>query len=700
MSRIVTRGLQNPSLSNQWHLTQVFKGDPNRVWSEFTGANVRVGVYDDGIDKSHVDLRGRYDATREVMLNGIRQDPSLGSNSHGTAVAGLIAAEANNGVGGVGVAHGASLTGVNIFSGALAGSGFLVAARAMSTFDVTNNSWGWSSRYADPSSQPGSFGGLFHAALKAAADTGRGGLGTVIVNAVGNDWGVQTNANMSGFNSSRYTISVGAVGQDGDVSGYSNRGAAVFISGPSNGGGAGMFTTDQSGRGGYSAGDFTSSFGGTSAAAPVVSGVVALMLSANRNLGWRDVQDILAFTADHTTPASLNGQITGRMAFGWQVNNANNINGGGLHYSNDVGFGRVDAFEAVRFAEVWNRFAAPQTSANEQIASVSGQINRALRDQTTTEFQVAFNRAIEIETVSLTLTLTHQNVNDLRIELVSPEGTRSVLLSPSSGGQSMSGFTWSFATEALRGEMANGNWTVRVTDTRAGATGAVSSYKLDVTGDAPSINDVYHYTDSFTKLLALDPNRAILRDTDGGIDWINLAGATENIVLNLNAGVGSTMGGRAFITIAQGTLIENAVTGDGHDVIMGNSGNNLLIGMRGNDTLLGGAGDDILEGGMGNDDLNGGTGNDRLNGGAGDDRLFGGAGFDLFSFDTHSFGADLITDFQDGLDRIDFRGLGLTLQSILVADTGNGAVIRAAGGSIVVTGINVGMISAADFILF
>jgi subtilisin-like proprotein convertase family protein len=698
MSRIVTRGLQNPSLGNQWHLTQVFKGDPNRIWSEFTGANVRVGVYDDGIDKSHIDLRGRYDATREIMLNGVRQDPSSGSKSHGTAVAGLIAAEANNGAGGVGVAHGSSLTGVNIFSGALAGSGFLVAARAMSTFDVTNNSWGWSGRYADPSSQPGSFGSLFHAALKNTADTGRGGLGTIIVNAVGNDWGSQTNANTSGFNASRYTISVGAIGQDGDVAGYSNRGSAVFISGPSNGGGAGMFTTDLSGMGGYSAGDFTSSFGGTSAAAPVVSGVVALMLSANRNLGWRDVQDILAFTADHTTPAGLNGQITGRMAFGWQVNKADNINGGGLHYSNDVGFGRVDAFEAVRFAEVWSRFAAPQTSANEQIASVSGQVNRAIRDHTTTEFQVALNRAIEIETVSLTLNLTHQNVNDLRIELVSPEGTRSVLLSPSSGGQSMNGFTWSFATEALRGEMANGNWTVRITDTRAGATGSVSSYKLDITGDAPSIHDVYHYTDSFTKLLALDPARAVLRDTDGGVDWINVAGATDNIVLNLNAGIASTIGGRALFTIAQGTVIENAVTGDGHDVLTGNSANNLLLGMRGNDTLLGGGGDDILEGGMGNDDLNGGTGNDRLNGGAGDDRLFGGGGLDLFVFDTHSFGADLITDFQDGLDRIDFRTLGLTFQSILVADTGNGATIRTAGSSIALTGVSASMLSAADFI--
>ena len=95
-----------------------------------------------------------------------------------------------------------------------------------------------------------------------------------------------------------------------------------------------------------------------------MSGVVALMLDANPRLGkvslclvrWRrDVQDILAHSADRV----------GGGAFGWTHNGAKTFNGGGLHFSNDAGFGRIDAFTAVRKAEIWSLFVGPQTSRNE-----------------------------------------------------------------------------------------------------------------------------------------------------------------------------------------------------------------------------------------------------------------------------------------------------------------------------------------------
>ncbi len=678
MSRIVLPS-SNPLLASQWHLNQIFKGDPNRIWAEYSGAGVNVGVYDDGIDKTHVDLRNRYDASKELVINGQRLDPATGSSVHGTAVAGLIAADANNNAGGVGVAHSATVTGVNIFSGVGAGSGFITAIRGMSSFDVTNNSWGWTGRFADGTQQAGSFGNLFAAAVKNAVDVGRGGLGTIVVNAAGNEGGESRDANTSNFNAMRQTITVGAIGQDGDVSGYSTRGSSVFVSGPSNGGGAGIVTTDVTAGGGYSSGDFTSGFGGTSAATPIVSGVVAVMLSANRGLGWRDVQDILAITADHTTPAALTGAASGRMVFGWTVNKADNVNGGGLHYSNDVGFGRVDALEAVRFAEVWGRFGVAQTSANEQVATVSGTLNRAIADLSTTEFAINVARAIEVESVALTLTLTHGNISDLRVELVSPEGTRSIVLSPSTGTQSVSNLTWSFTSEALRGELASGNWLVRITDTKAGATGSVASYKFDVYGDAVSANDVYHYTDEFGKMAALGAARSVLTDTDGGTDWINAASTIDAASIDLNAGATSMLHGRT-LTIAAGTVIENAVTGDGNDTLTGNDVANTLLGMRGNDLLDGRGGADRLEGGAGIDTatyeastaavdvdltratqigghaqgdvlvaienvtgsrfadrlsgdggsnlLSGGAGNDTLIGGAGDDILIGGAGAD------------------------------------------------------------------------
>ena len=91
---------------------------------------------------------------------------------------------------------------------------------------------------------------------------------------------------------------------------------------------------------------------GTSFATPMVSGVVALMYEANPNLGWRDVQSILANSARHVGSEIGSGPaFDERYAWGW--NDANTWNGGGLHFSNDYGYGLVDALAAVRLAETW-----------------------------------------------------------------------------------------------------------------------------------------------------------------------------------------------------------------------------------------------------------------------------------------------------------------------------------------------------------
>jgi len=101
--------------------------------------------------------------------------------------------------------------------------------------------------------------------------------------------------------------------------------------------------------------------------------------------------------------------------------------------------------------------------------------------------------------------------------------------------------------------------------------------------------------------------------------------------------------------------------GSGNDLLNGGGGNDLLQGGTGVDTLIGGAGidrlfgngsRDTLDGGNGNDFLNGGGGNDELIGGTGNDTLSGGGGADTFVFSDTS-GADVITDFGLGNDRID-----------------------------------------------
>ncbi|KQO89411.1 S8 family serine peptidase, partial [Methylobacterium sp. Leaf91] len=677
--------LIDPLYNSQWHL-KALGGNIERIWSEYDGSGVHTAIYDTGIDKNHEDLKGGYDASLELIINGTQADPSLGIAAHGTAVAGLIVGQAN-GVGGVGVSYGSTLTAVNIFGG-VAGKNMIEAVKQMAKFDTVNNSWNWGAvKYADNASQENSFGDQFVSALAGAAETGRGTLGTIIVNSAGNDWASNhIDTNTAEFSQSRHTITVGALGQDGNVASYSNRGASLLVSAPSSEGKIGLTTTDATGVSGYEKGSYTATFGGTSAAAPVVTGVVNLMLDANQGLGWRDVQSILAITAEHTGIASLKGEAAGRMAFGWTINAADNVNGGGLHYSNDVGFGRVDAFEAVRFAEVWSQFSASQTSANE--AHVTAQDKAALKIDGSVQFSFHVSDAIALEHADLTLTLTHPNVADLRIELVSPEGTTTILQDTGGAAFAATNWTWTFGSEALRGEVSKGDWTVRIVDTNGGAAGELKSFSFDGYGSAATTGDVYHLTSDFAKALAWDSGRGLLKDVDGGVDWINASGLTTNGVVDLRAGAKSDLGLGATFSVGA-SVIENAVTGDGHDTIYGNGGANQLMGMRGNDVLLGLAGDDTLMGG---------DGADTLVGGFGDDPLIGGGGSDLFVFGAPDFGNDIIKDFEIGGDKIDFRGSGLSFSDIEITWAGTALVLSLFSQKGTISFMNLtGQLSLSDF---
>lgn len=72
---------------------------------------------------------------------------------------------------------------------------------------------------------------------------------------------------------------------------------------------------------------------GTSFAIPIVSGVIALVIEANPNLGWWDIQQILAITARKVNDPTTDPVWSG----------APHWNGGGMHISHDYGFGDVDA---------------------------------------------------------------------------------------------------------------------------------------------------------------------------------------------------------------------------------------------------------------------------------------------------------------------------------------------------------------------
>ncbi|MGK9232264.1 S8 family serine peptidase [Inquilinus limosus] len=697
----------DPLYSLQSYLTGDWGINLGDVWDEYTGDGVVVAVHDQGIDFDHPDLDDNLDTDRSFNAwtggpGGMPLDPDapLDFDDHGTAVAGIIAAE-RNGEGVVGIAYNATL--LSYYDPLLLETVPIAVAnaraRAAAEADVVNGSWGFGNtfRFGDPNTAfLDDFGSAEYAKALAAtrdfaAENGRDGLGTILVQSAGNAYGTGDNTNLHSFQNNRWTITVGATGVlSGDITDFSSQGATILVGAP----GDFIFTTDRTGPDGYDEkGDYTA-FNGTSAAAPIVSGIVALMLEANPNLGWRDVQEILAYSA-RTAPACRNDQTNG----------ASNWNGGGLTVNHDVGFGLVDAHAAVRLAESWGGPA--RTSANEISVSASASPGLAIPDSDANGVTATLKITdrIEIDRVEVAVNITHSFIGDLQIVLISPDGTESVLLDrPGLGdftrfGSNQQNIDFTFGTVHNWGETGEGLWRLTVRDLAGrDATGILNSWSLSLYGDTASPDDTYIYTDEFGTLD--DDARRQTLDDRNGVDTINGAALTGATVIDLLNGVATIAGRR--LTMADRTVIENVIGGDGNDQLTGGSGANKLSGGRGNDILRGGAGADVLDGGAGSDlvsyyyssvgvaanlatgtgsggdaegdtysgieNVNGSAGADTLtgsdganvlNGWAGKDALIGGGGADRFqlSFISHSVigaNADEITGFLRGEgDKID-----------------------------------------------
>jgi Ca2+-binding RTX toxin-like protein len=567
------------------------------VWDDYRGSGVTVGIIDDGVEHDHPDLIANYNSAIDNDSRGRDADAMAeGSDAHGTAVAGVIAAD-DNGFGSVGVAPDAEIAGFRMGFGANGTLGQITENLQLQVnVDISNNSWGFGGFFGDNFKS-----GAFRAHSNAIDDTvanGRDGLGTVWVFAAGNSRGSGDDVNYHSFQNSRKTIAVAAAEDDGDITFYSTPGAAVITTAPvaAGGGIGGVITTDRQGSAGYSSGfeggDFAPGFNGTSAATPMVSGVIALILEANPDLGYRDVQEILAYSSRQIDATDT----------GWSENGALDWNGGGLHVSHDFGFGLIDAHAAVRLAESWER---QSTAANEQVVSAFRAPNLAIVDNATVTDSITITDPVDLQWVEVDINIDHSYIGDLVVTLTSPDGTISTLVNrPGKSGSN----TWGTSQDDINfvltsarhwGEDATGTWTLSISDHFAADAGTLFTWSLSLYGDALSSNNDYVYTDEYGLFAGGDASRLVLSDS-GGEDRINAAALSAGAEINLAAGSSGAIAGQSF-AIAAGTLIEDAIGGDGADTLTGNAADNDLIGARGDDVISGGTGDDTLTGGTGVD---------------------------------------------------------------------------------------------------
>ncbi|SLN45241.1 Bifunctional hemolysin/adenylate cyclase precursor [Pseudoruegeria aquimaris] len=169
-------------------------------------------------------------------------------------------------------------------------------------------------------------------------------------------------------------------------------------------------------------------------------------------------------------------------------------------------------------------------------------------------------------------------------------------------------------------------------------------------------------------------------DRLSGGDWDDeLYGAEGNDTLFGGRGKDFLSGGDGHDELYGGDWDDELIGNKGDDLLDGGKGRDTLSGHAGKDELLGREGNDLLYGNNGDDTLNGGADDDILAGGTGNDTLRGGAGADRFLFRANE-GADVITDFEIGVDEIKMDGIAGGASGLSFADQGADLLITVAGG--------------------
>lgn len=369
---------------NQWHLDNTGQGagtvdadiDAPQAWGITLGDRNRtplVAVLDSGFDVTHPDLiPNLWTNPGEIAGNGLDDDgnlliddingwdfsagdATLAGGSHGTSVAGAVGARGDNGIGVSGSCPRCQIMLVRRGGGDFNDGQAFDYARQMGA-EVITNSWGYAIGTPTTANVVN--------AINAAATNGRGGLGSVILFAMNNgnvnDCGavpdISSIANVIAVSRStnQDQFDLSAYGDCMDVLSTSTTASQPV---PARGTLQGM-TTDLQGAAGYNTGggaaclsgneptappanalDYTYCFDGTSFATPVAAGIAGLILSVDGTPTRLQVQRLIQDTADKTE----NSLAAYDPESGFS-------NAGSALTLATHGFGRVNAFEAVRIA--------------------------------------------------------------------------------------------------------------------------------------------------------------------------------------------------------------------------------------------------------------------------------------------------------------------------------------------------------------
>jgi subtilisin-like proprotein convertase family protein len=495
----------DPLYPRQWHLKNT--GQPEGiagidanvepVWDTGnrgagqTGSRQVIAVLDDGVQLEHPDLApnalpsgGDFQTSNHWNFNAEPQNNNPGDlvatgdkkEDHGTNSAGVALSKGNNSIGGSGSAPDAGLIGLRLIAGGVTdeNAGHALGWRT-GIVTISSNSWGYDDDNSVTTSGPDV---LARAALDKGIAEGRGGRGIIYTVAGGNGGtanyrgkgpGVDE-SNYDGFANHPFTIAVGG-NSDKGLHNFAETGCNLVVTAPTGGEGTdqNITTTALVGTGtieGFP--DYTNGFNGTSSSTPLVSGVIALMLTAKPELGWRDVQEILIRTSRKIDNEDAS----------WKTNGA----GLPFRFSNRYGAGMVNAEAAVNLSKTWTNLG-PQTSVTRNVATPA-----PIPDGSETGATHSFDFAgtnLRVEQVQFTVDVTHPRRGDLEYVLIAPSGMQSVVNRRIN--DDTADLKWTFLSVQHWGEQSNGTWTLQVRDRAAGNVGTINSSSIKIFGTGATV---------------------------------------------------------------------------------------------------------------------------------------------------------------------------------------------------------------------
>lgn len=468
----------DPRWKDQWYLRDKKNVEPVKLdlhvvpaWAMgFTGKGVKITVLDDGLEYNNTDIFDNYDPDASYDLNDNDADPSpryeiTDENKHGTRCAGEIAMVANNSFCGVGIAFNSKIGGIRMLDGRVTDR---IEAQAIAFktnyIDIYSSSWGPN----DDGKTVEGPGTLASQAFIKGVTEGRNGKGVIYVWASGNGGRHGDNCDCDGYTGSIYTISISSASEHQLSPWYAEKCASTLATTYSSGAYSDqkIVTADIHNR-------CTDGHTGTSAAAPLAAGIFALVLEANPNLTWRDMQHLVTFTSQYDSLAAN---------VGWKTN------GAGFKVNSRFGFGLLNAAELVKSALNWK--TVPDKRICEIVPVEFEPIPIASGDAI--EFDIKStgckgdenNHVKFLEHIQLYSTIEYSKRGDLHINITSPMGTNTVLLSERAGDRSSDGFkNWAFMSVHTWGEDPTGIWKVRINDrSQNNNRGNLKDFKLVLHG--------------------------------------------------------------------------------------------------------------------------------------------------------------------------------------------------------------------------